>query len=123
MSEEKTLQDWIPELSEDLTLAQVIDLAFDYRGNTTVMKTDDTEVVCYIFNRDNNVSQPFIQIFDEAGNGPFKIPYSDIKNIKFTGKDTAFGKSWEAWQRRREKEKARKAAVQDGHLETTHHAS
>ena len=104
MSEEKTLQGWVPELSEDLTLAQVIDLVLDYRGNTTVVKTDDTEVVCYIFNRDINVPKPFIQMFDEAGNGPFKILYSEIKNIKFTGKDTASGKSWEAWQGRREKE-------------------
>ena len=100
-----TLEGWVPTLGEDLSLAQVIDLAFDYRGNTTVVKTDGTEVVGYIFNRNNDVPEPFIQMFDQAGNGPFKILYSEIENIRFTGKDTAAGNPWQAWVERKQKEK------------------
>ena len=91
-----TLEGGAPTLGEDLTLAQVIDLAFDYRGNVTVVKTDGTEMVGYVFNRNQDVPEPFIQIFDQAGNGPFTIRYSEIQNIRFTGKDMASGKSWAA---------------------------
>ena len=108
-----TLEGWVPNLSEYLTLADVIDQAFDYRGNTTVVKVDGTEVEGYIFDRNKDVPEPFIQMFDAAGNGPFKIPYSEIQNIKFTGKDTAAGNSWLAWLERREKEKAEKAPLLD----------
>ena len=111
MSEvEKSLEGWVPELGEEMTLARVIDLAFDYRGNTTIVKSDGTEVVGYVSNRNSGVAEPFIQIFDEAGNGPFKILYAEIENVKFTGKDMAAGKSYEAWLKRTEKEKAEKTA-------------
>lgn len=105
-----TLQSWVPEIGEYLTLAEVIDLAFDYRGNTTVVKVDGTEVEGYVFNRDREAPEPFIQLFDVAGNGPIRIPYSEIRNIKFTGRDMAAGNSWQAWLERREREKAEKAA-------------
>ncbi len=94
----------MPELGETPTLAQVIELAFDYRGNTAVVKVDGTEVEGYIFNRNADVPEPFIQMFDLAGDGPFKILYSEIRNIKFTGKDMAAGKSWAAWIERKKKE-------------------
>ncbi len=105
MSEEKSLEGWVPELGEGLSLARVIDMAFDYRGNTTIVKAGGTQVVGYIFNRNSNVREPYIQCFDEAGDGPFTIRYSEIERIEFTGKDTAAGKSWEAWMKRKQKEK------------------
>ena len=105
-----TLEGWMPQLSEYLTLADVIDLAFDYRGNTTVVKVGGTEVEGYIFNRNKDVPEPFIQMYDLAGTGPIKILYSEIQNIKFTGKDMAAGNSWLVWLERKEKEKAEKAA-------------
>lgn len=112
----ETLEGWVPEPGKDLTLAQVIELAFDYRGNTTVVKADGTEVEGYIFNRNTDVPEPFIQLFDLAGNGPLKIPYSEIRNVKFTGRDTAAGKSWEAWVERKKMEEAERAAA--GHRHT-----
>jgi len=108
-----TFQGWVPKVGDYLTLAEVIDLAFDYRGNTAVVKVDGTEVEGYIFNRNRDVPEPFIQMFDLDGNGPFEIPYSEIQNIKFTGKDTAAGNSWLAWLERKEKEKAEKAGGLD----------
>ena len=105
-----TLQGWVPEIGEFLTLAEVIDLAFDYRGNTTVVRADGTEIEGYVFNRDREAPEPFIQIFDAAGNGPIRIPYSEIRNIRFTGRDMAAGNSWQAWLERREREKVEKAA-------------
>ncbi len=105
-----TLQGWVPNIGEYLSLGEVIDLAFDYRGNTTVVKADGTEVEGYIFNRNREAPEPFIQMYDVAGNGPITIPYSEIRNIKFTGRDMAAGNSWQAWLERKKKEQAEKAA-------------
>jgi len=109
-----TLEGWVPQVGEFLTLAEVIDFAFDYRGNTTIVKTDGTEVVGYVFNRDNRVPEPFIQYFDETGEGPFTLPYSAIATITFTGKDTAAGNSWKAWLEHKEREKAKTTGALGG---------
>jgi len=101
------LEGWSPGLGTDLPLERVIDLAFDYRGNTTVVKTDGTEVYGYVFNRNPDVAEPFVQMFDAAGAGPFKILYREIRTIRFTGKDTAAGNSYAAWLRRKETETGR----------------
>lgn len=104
-----TLEGWDPQIGEHLTLAQVVELAFDYRGNTTVVKVDGTELEGYLFNRNADVPEPFLQMFDRAGDGPFTIRYAEIRTIRFSGKDTAAGNSWEAWRERREKEKEQAA--------------
>ena len=101
-----SLEGWVPQINDYTSLREVVDFAFDYRGNTTVVKTDGHEVVGYIFNRDAGAPEAFIQLFDEQGDGPFTIPYREIATIKFTGKDTAAGNSWKAWVERREKERA-----------------
>ena len=77
-----SLEGWVPQIGEFLTLAEVVEFAFDYRGNTTIVRTDGTEVVGYIFNRDSTAPEPFIQYFDEAGDGPFALPYREIATIK-----------------------------------------
>ena len=44
MEDEKTLEGWAPEPDADLPLARIVELAFDYRGNTTVVKFSRTSV-------------------------------------------------------------------------------
>ena len=104
-----SLEGWVPEIGPGLPLERIVDLAFDYRGNTTIVKTDGTEVEGYVFNRNADTPDPFLQLFDLGGAGPFTIPYRVIRTIKFTGKDTAAGGSFAAWVKR--KERARAEAV------------
>jgi len=87
------------------SLERVVDLAFDYRGEVTIEKTDGTQMVGYLFNRNSTVPNPYVQLFDRKGDGPFNIPYADIRRVRFTGRDAAAGKSYETWKRRREVEK------------------
>ena len=101
-----TLEGWVPELGEHLTLGDVVEQAFDYRGNVTVVKVDGTLVEGSLFNRNNDAPAPFIQMFDLTGAGPVKIFFSEIRNIKFTGKDPAAGASWTAWVERKKTEEA-----------------
>ena len=95
------LEGWEPVVGVEASLEEIVEGAFDYRGNVTVVLRDGTELVGYLFNRNADVPEPFVQMFDRAGDGPFTIPYAEIRTIRFTGKDTAAGKSYEAWLRRK----------------------
>jgi hypothetical protein len=101
VAEEPSLEGWDPEIGPDLSLADVVDLAFRYRGNTTVVKTDGSLLVGYVFNREADRREPYLQMFEEGGDGPITIPYADVRTIRFTGRDTAAGTSWKAWLERR----------------------
>jgi len=101
-----SLEGWQPRVGEDASLAEVVEQAFDYRGDVTVVRTDGSELVGYLFNRDRDVAEPFVQMFDHAGGGPHHIRYADIRTIRFTGKDTAAGNSYAAWLTRKAATKA-----------------
>lgn len=84
------------------SLAEAIEQAFDYRGDVTLVKRDGTEVVGYLFNRDGEAAEPFVQLFEREGDRPLRVRYSEIRAILLTGRDTAAGTSYEAWLRRKE---------------------
>ncbi len=105
-SDEHTLEGWDPGPIEGERLARVIESAFDYRGDVTLVRRDGAELVGYLFNRNADVPQPFVQVFAAAGGDPVNVPYADIRSIRFTGRDTAAGNSYAAWLRSREAAKA-----------------
>src|SRR5262245_57434368 len=111
LDDDPTLEGWEPEPGPTLPLGRIVDLAFDYRGNTTVVKTDGSELEGYVLNRNAEVPEPFLQMFDGAGNGPIRILYREIRTLRFTGKDPAAGNSYAAWLRRREQEKSAGSAL------------
>ncbi len=112
--EERSLEGWEPVVGKDGSLAHLIDLAFDYRGNVTLVKRDGTEVVGYLSNRDSTVAEPFVHLFDEREAGPSTVLYSEIQGIRFTGKDTAAGKSYTAYVKRRDQAKREAAEASHG---------
>ena len=105
MSEERTLEGFVPP--EDVDVAEVVEHAFDYRGDVTVVRCDGGEVVGYLFNRNRDVAAPFVERLLEPMTAAIcGIPFADIRTIRFTGKDTAAGTSYAAWLRRREAARA-----------------
>ena len=78
-------------------LFEVIEAAFDYRGDVTLELKDGSRIEGYIFNREARGTEPHIHLFPKNESGTKAIPYTDIVAVEFTGEDTAFGKSWEAW--------------------------
>jgi hypothetical protein len=103
---EASIEGWCPEIRDAATLAKVIEQAFDYRGDVTIVRRDGTEVVGYLYNRDAAVARPFVQVFEQQGGAALTLPYADIQTIRFTGRDTAAGNSYAAWLRTREAAKA-----------------
>jgi hypothetical protein len=100
-NERGPLEGWEPAVGVEVSLEEVVERAFDYRGDVTVVRRDGTELVGYLFNRNAEVRERFVQMFAGTGDGPLTIPYSEIRTIRFTGKDPAAGKSYEAWLRRK----------------------
>jgi hypothetical protein len=113
VTDDTTLEGWSPEAGDDVALAEIIDKAFDYRGNVTVVKTDGSEAVGYLFNRNPDAREPFVQMFDVDGAGPFTIAYREIRTIRFTGRDTAAGNSYAAWLRAKEAAKGTFGSAKD----------
>lgn len=103
-------------------VAEAVEQAFDYRGDITLELTSGETIEGYVFNRHPTGSRPSLQVFPKQELGMREIAYAEVTAIAFTGKDTASGKSWEAWvakkesQRRAEAEEAAAAAKARGHL-------
>jgi hypothetical protein len=108
--EPRSLEGWEPRVGEDASLAEIIDHAFDYRGDVTLELSDSSERVGYLFNRDRHTAEPSVQMFLRDGDEPVTVPYSAIRAIKFTGKDTAAGNSYAAWLRVREAARSSRSA-------------
>src|SRR5206468_2399930 len=85
MSDTESPEGWVPAIGHGVTLEEVVERAFDYRGNVTVVKADGTRLEGYVFNRNRDVEVPFIQVFDRAGAGPLDIPYADIRTLLCVG--------------------------------------
>jgi hypothetical protein len=111
--EHAKLQGWIPTLSNEDELREALEKAFDYRGDISITRKDGTKVEGYLFDRrlGSTLSASLVRILPP--NGPrVSIPYSDVEALSFSGRDSAAGKSWEAWVRKYwEKKSAGQAAA------------
>ncbi len=104
--DDKSLEGWVPEIADAATLAEAVEHAFDYRGDVTLDLDDGRRVDGYLFNRNRDVAEPFVQMFQTGQATPSTIPYARIRAVRFTGKDTAAGNSYAAWLRLRQAAKA-----------------
>jgi len=97
--ERENLQGWIPQLATESDIRAVIEKAFDYRGDVTVTRKDGTQLTGYLFDRraGKTLNDSVIRLMLASGNERPAIPYAEISAIAFTGRDTAAGKSYEAW--------------------------
>lgn len=102
------LEGWVPELASDEELRAALEQAFDYRGDVTVTRKDGSRLEGYLFDRrtGSTLGASVIRILPKDSSHKIAIPYSDIAALAFTGRDTAAGKSWEAWVRKYTEKKA-----------------
>jgi hypothetical protein len=107
------IEGWVPELATEAELRAALEQAFDYRGDVTIICKDGSRVEGYIFDRRNGstLDTSVVRLIPQNSPQKISIPYSDIAALAFTGRDTAAGKSWEAWVR---KYWERKAAGEKG---------
>ena len=85
-------------------VAELVEHAFHYRGDVTVNMENGGSVTGYLFNRDDRVSEPFVQLFETLTGREISIPYRSISDVQFTGRDAAAEsvRHFEAFQERLE---------------------
>ena len=95
----ESVQGWVPTLATEEELRVALEKAFDYRGDVTLTLKDNSKIEGYLFDRmtGSSLTSSFVRILPKDSTQKLKIAYADIAALAFTGRDTAAGKSWEAW--------------------------
>ena len=106
--EHEQLEGWVPALASEEELRQALEKAFDYRGDITITRKDGSQVEGYLFDRRSgaNLKDSVVRLYPKNSNEKVSVSYADIAALAFTGRDTAAGKSWEAWMKKYAAKKA-----------------
>jgi len=102
------LEGWIPALAGEEELRGALEKAFDYRGDVTITRKDGSKIEGYVFDRRSaaTLKDSVVRLYPKHSGDKVSISYADIAALAFTGRDTAAGKSWEAWMRKYAERKA-----------------
>jgi hypothetical protein len=103
------LEGWIPSLASDEEIRAALEKAFDYRGDITITRKDGSKIEGYLFDRRTapTLKDSLVRLYPKNSNEKISISYADIAALAFTGRDTAAGRSWEAWMKKYAEKKAR----------------
>ena len=106
--EREQLEGWVPALASDAEVREALEKAFDYRGDITITRKDGSAVQGYLFDRKNGstLADSYVRLIPANEPGKVKIAYADIAALAFTGRDTAAGKTFEAWVKKYWEKKA-----------------
>jgi hypothetical protein len=106
--EREQLEGWVPELASEAEVRDALEKAFDYRGDITVTRRDGSKIEGYLFDRrsGSTLATSFIRIIPVKEATKVSISYSEIAALAFSGRDTAAGKTFEAWVKKYWEKKA-----------------
>jgi hypothetical protein len=106
--EREDLQGWVPTLASDQEILDALEKAFDYRGDVTITKKDGSTVEGYIFDRriGATLAASQVRLLVPGTSQKASISYSEIAALAFSGRDTAAGKSFDAWVKKYWEKKA-----------------
>jgi hypothetical protein len=106
--ERENLEGWIPSLASDADIREALEKAFDYRGDVTITRKDGSQVIGYLFDRysGSSLADSFVRIIPSNERTKVNVVYADIAALAFTGRDTAAGKTFEAWVKKYWEKKA-----------------
>lgn len=106
--EHERLQGVIPTLASEEELRTALEKAFEYRGDVTITCKDGSLIEGYVYDRRAaaTLDESLVRVLPANGSGRVSVRYADIGALHFSGRDTAAGKSWEAWVRKYWEKKA-----------------
>jgi hypothetical protein len=110
--EKENLEGWIPALATDAEIREALEKAFDYRGDVTLTLKDGRVVEGYLYDRrsEPSLAASLVRIIPTPKAGVpverMMVSYADIAALHFTGRDTAAGKSFDAWVKKYWEKKA-----------------
>ena len=106
--DKEQLEGWVPELGNAADLREALEKAFDYRGDVTITRKDGSVVDGYLFDRRTGASmeESSVRIIPSKEKTKVSVAYNEIAGLKFSGRDTAAGKTFEAWVKKYWEKKA-----------------
>jgi hypothetical protein len=106
--EREQLEGWVPELASEAEVREALEKAFDYRGDITIARKDGSQVQGYLYDRrtGKTLQDSVVRVMPNNGEARMNIAYSDIAGVAFTGRDTAAGKTFDAWVKKYWEKKA-----------------
>jgi len=114
--ERDNLEGSIPAMATEAEIREVLEKAFDYRGDITITRKDGSTIEGYLYDRRNapTLEQSVIRLMPTPAKGApasttierVNISYADIAGLKFSGRDTAAGKTFDAWVKKYWEKKA-----------------
>ncbi len=108
----ENLQGMVWDAASEEALRVGLEKAFDYRGDITLTRKDGSTIEGYIFDRrtGKTLGDSIVRVIpaksDREQLERVSVSYADIAGLAFTGRDTAAGKSWEAWVKKYMEKKA-----------------
>ena len=102
------LQGWVPPLQSEEAIREALEKAFDYRGDVRITRKDGTVVDGYLYDRrtGQTLADSLVRLLPADGSPRVNVPFSDVAALKFSDRDPAAGRSWEAWVRKYWEKKA-----------------
>jgi hypothetical protein len=110
--ERENLEGWIPTLATDAEVREALEKAFDYRGDVTITRKDGSVVEGYLYDRrsEPTLEASIVRIMPTPKDGQaferVMVSYADIAALSFSGRDTAAGRSFDAWVKKYWEKKA-----------------
>ena len=89
--------------SDQDRLREAVDLAFHYRGDVTVTcRSTGREIDGYVFDRVHGATPAdlVVRMIAAGSSERISIRVDDVAQIRFSGRDTAQGKSFETWMKK-----------------------
>lgn len=112
-NETASLAGFAADLADDTMRFDVLEKAFDYRGDVALTLLDGAKVEGYIFDRrrGKDADDTYIRIMAAQGGEKITVPYHTVARIEFSSRDPAAGKSFETWVKKYIEKKTRGEAA------------
>jgi hypothetical protein len=110
--ERENLEGYIPALASEAEIREALEKAFDYRGDVTITRRDGTSIEGYLYDRrsEPTLAASVVRIMPSPKDGQtferVMVSYADIAALNFSGKDTAAGRTFDAWVKKYWEKKA-----------------
>lgn len=110
-----SLAGWTVDVGDAAMTMDVLEKAFDYRGDVTLRLADGRVVGGYLFDRRKGagLADSQVRVMPEGG-GKVTVAYGEIRRVEFSARDPAAGKSFETWVKKyvEKKMKGERASIE-----------
>ena len=115
-NEVASLAGFAADLADASTRFDVLEKAFDYRGDVALTLEGGAKVEGYLFDRrrGKEIADSFVRVMAAQGGEKVKVAYTAVRRIEFSTRDPAAGKSFETWEKKNnEKKLAGESAINE----------